>query len=70
MSRVGHFSMIWEKTLVDLLFKKIDIGDFNNLRPVSTYLHISKLKERAVFAQPNFHSSSSGLHPMYQSAKT
>ena len=54
--------MIWEKTPVDLLFKKIDIGDFNNLRPVSTYLHISKLKERAVFAQPNFHSSSSGLH--------
>lgn len=70
MSRVVHFSMIWEKTPVDLLFKKIDIGDFNNLRPVSTLLHISKLKERAVFAQPNFHSSSSGLHPMHQSAKT
>lgn len=70
MSRAVHFSMIWEKTPVDLLFKKIDIGDFNNLRPVSTLLHISKLKERAVFAQPNFHSSSSGLHPMHQSAKT
>lgn len=27
---------------------------------VSTLLHISKLKERVVFAQPNFHSSSSG----------
>ena len=61
MSRAVHFSMIWEKTPVDLLFKKIDIGDFNNLRPVSTLLHISKLKERVVFAQPNFHSSSSGL---------
>ena len=70
MSRAVHFSMIWEKAPVDLLFKKIDIGDFNNLRPVSTLLHISKLKERAVFAQPNFHSSSSGLHPMHQSAKT
>lgn len=63
MSRVVHFSMIWAKTQVDLLFKTIDIGDFNNLRPVSTLLHISKLKERVVFAQPNFHSSSSGLHP-------
>lgn len=70
MSRAVHFSMIWEKAPVDLLFKKIDIGDFNNLRPVSTLLHISKLKERAVFAQPNFHPSSSGLHPMHQSAKT
>lgn len=60
-SRAVHISMIWEKTPVDRLFKKIDVGDFNNLRPVSTLLHISKLKERVVFAQPNFHSSSSGL---------
>lgn len=71
-SRAVHISMIWEKTPVDRLFKKIDVDDFNNLRPISTLLHISKLKERAVFAQPNFHSSSSGLHSnhWHQSAKT
>ena len=39
----GHFPTMWKEALVDPRFKKAGINDFNNLRPVSNFLYVSKL---------------------------
>ena len=54
--------------LVDPRFKKAGISDFNNLRPVSNLLYVSKLLELAVFDQMHARFCNNDHYLMLQSA--
>ena len=64
----GHFPKVWKEAVFDPRYKKTEINDFTNLRPVSNLQYVSKLVERAVFDQVYAHLSEHDLYPLLQSA--
>ena len=65
----GHFPKAWKEALVFPLLKKLGMDFiFENFRPVSNLLFVSKLTERAAFNQTHVHMSTNNLYPCAQSS--
>ena len=66
---IAHFPPEWKEAIVNPLLKKgAKDSAYNNLRPVSNLLFVSKITERAVFDQLYTRVTDNELFPVLQSA--